>query len=283
MLDGKAQHLDRSARGGLRGAAARFAALLAPKKELFPLLYGGLGLGSASLIVMAWCVLSYGGIIGPDFLPTPSAVWLALLKSIANGSLFRNVRASGSVVLIGFVLAALVAVPLGIVMGSIRVVAAIVEPVTNFVRYLPVTALIPLMILWIGIGVEQKIAIIFFGVVFNLTIMVADVSARVETSLLEAGYTLGTTHSQGILRILFPACMPGVMDALRVNMGVAWTYVVVAELVSSSQGLGFMILNAMRGLFTEVIFLGIVAIGIMGLISDQVLKLAKRLLFSWAE
>ena len=112
--------------------------------------------------------------------------------------------------------------------------------------------------------------------------MVADVSARVERSLLEAGYTLGANDRQAILKILFPACMPGIMDALRVNMGVAWTYVVVAELVSSSQGLGFMILNAMRGLFTDVIFMGIVVIGLLGLMSDQLVKLAKRFFLPWA-
>lgn len=256
--------------------------LTEPKRPIPRALYLSLSLASAGALIALWCVLSYGGVVSADFLPTPTAVFRALAESIEDASLWANTWASASVVLTGFVLAAVIAVPVGILMGSFQVVAAIVEPVTNFIRYLPVSALIPLLILWIGIGVEQKVAVIFFGVVFNLTIMVSDVSARVHISMLEAGYTLGASRRQVVTRILFPACMPGVMDALRVNMGVAWTYVVVAELVSSSQGLGFMILNAMRGLFTDVIFLGIVTIGLLGLASDQAIKLLKHILFPWA-
>lgn len=254
----------------------------APKKEIDPKLYTVLGFLGTTTLALAWCVLSYGGIIGADFLPTPDAVGAAFLTAVMDGSLFKNVWASASVVLGGFMLAALVAVPLGVLSGSVRAVQAIIEPLTNFIRYLPVTAMIPLLILWVGIGTGQKVCVIFLGTVFNLAVMVSDVSARVERSLLEAGYTLGTNNRQAIFKILFPACMPGIMDALRVNMGVAWTYVVVAELVSSSQGLGFLILNAMRGLFTDVIFMGIVVIGLLGLLSDQMLKLAKRLILPWA-
>ena len=259
----------------------KHSSVFALKKEIDPGLYRGLGIFGVAVIGLAWCILSYGRIIGPDFLPTPTAVAGAFLKVSANGSLIKNVWASASVVLAGFVLAAVVAVPLGVLAGSVRVVEAIVEPVTNFVRYLPVTALIPLLILWVGIGTAQKISVIFLGTVFNLTVMVADVSARVERSLLEAGFTLGANNKQALLKILFPACLPGIMDALRVNMGVAWTYIVVAELVASSHGLGFMILNAMRGLFTDVIFMGIVVIGLLGLIFDQLLKLAKRFFLPW--
>lgn len=256
--------------------------IFAPKKEIDRLVYTGLGILGTATIIVIWCVLSYGGMIGPNFLPTPTAVGAAFLKAVSDGSLIKNVWASASVVLGGFLLAAIIAVPLGVLAGSVRAVQAVVEPLTNFVRYLPVTAMIPILILWIGIGSAQKVSVIFLGTVFNLTVMVADVSARVERSLLEAGYTLGANDRQAIFKILFPACMPGIMDALRVNMGVAWTYVVVAELVSSSQGLGFMILNAMRGLFTDVIFMGIVVIGLLGLISDQLLKLAKRFFLPWA-
>lgn len=258
------------------------ASSFTPKKEIDPALYTGLGFMGAAAIALIWCVLSYGRIISPDFLPTPTAVLSAFIKASGDGSLLKNVWASASVVLGGFVLAALVAIPLGVLAGSVRIVQAVVEPLTNFVRYLPVTAMVPILILWIGIGTAQKVSVIFLGTVFNLTVMIADVSARVERSLLEAGYTLGTNNRQAIFKILFPACLPGIMDALRVNMGVAWTYVVVAELVSSSQGLGFLILNAMRGLFTDVIFMGIVVIGLLGLVSDQLLKLVKRLLLPWA-
>lgn len=256
--------------------------LIAPKKPIPRKIYLTFSFLSAAALALLWCGLSYGGVVSQDFLPTPTSVFQALLKHINNGKLFEHIWASASVVYSGFLLAIIVAIPVGVLMGSFQVVAAFVEPITNFIRYLPVSAMIPLLILWVGIGIEQKISVIFLGVVFNMTIMISDVSARISNSMLEAGFTMGANRRQVVGRILFPACLPGVMDALRVNMGVAWTYVVVAELVSSSRGLGFMILNAMRGLFTDVIFLGIVVIGLLGLISDQALKYAKRTLLPWA-
>ncbi len=256
--------------------------LFTPKQGIPGGIYVAVGLVSAATGILVWCVLSYGGLVESYFLPTPTQVARAFVEMAGDGSLWRHVWASTSVVLTGFVLAGCIAVPLGILMGSFSIVAAAVEPVTNFIRYLPVSALVPLLILWVGIGLEQKVAVIFLGVVFNLTIMVADVSAGVSKALLEVGYTLGATRRQVVWKILAPATLPGVMDALRVNMGVAWTYVVVAELVAASEGLGFMILNAMRGLFTEVIFLGIVVIGLLGLITDQGLKWLRRGLLPWA-
>ena len=167
-------------------------------------------------------------------------------------------------ILSGFLLASVLAVPLGILMGSFKVVEAFIEPITGFMRYLPVSAMIPLLILWIGIGIEQKIAVIFIGTFFQQLILIADVSARVSKDLIDVSYTLGASRRQVVTRVLFPACLPGVMDNLRVTMGWAWTYLVVAELVAANSGLGYMILNAMRGLFTDVIILGIVVIGILG-------------------
>ena len=182
----------------------------------------------------------------------------------------------------GFLLASVLAVPLGILMGSFKVVEALIEPITGFMRYLPVSAMIPLLILWIGIGIEQKIAVIFLGTFFQQLVLIADVSARVSKDLIDVSYTLGATRRQVVTRVLFPACLPGVMDNLRVTMGWAWTYLVIAELVAANSGLGYMILNAMRGLFTDVIILGIVVIGILGLITDQLFKLLRRWLLPWS-
>jgi NitT/TauT family transport system permease protein len=167
-------------------------------------------------------------------------------------------------------------------MGSFRVVAAFLEPITGFMRYLPVSAMIPLLILWVGIGIAEKITVIFLGTFFQQLILVADVSARVSKDLIDCSYTLGASRRQVVTRVLFPACMPGVMDTLRVTMGWAWTYLVVAELVAANSGLGYMILNAMRGLFTDVILLGILTIGVLGLITDMIFKLLRRWLVPWS-
>ncbi len=178
-----------------------------------------------------------------------------------DGSLLRNTWASLLVINVGFLLSSLVAVPLGILMGSFRVVAAALEPIVNFTRYLPVTSMIPLLILWIGIGFQEKVAVIFIGTFFQQIVMVSDVSARVPSELFNASYTLGASKWQVVTRVLLPATMPGVMDTLRVTMGWAWTYLVVAELVASSSGLGYMSMQAMRGLHADYIFVGILVIG----------------------
>src|SRR3546814_9566325 len=146
-------------------------------------------------------------------------------------------------------------------MGSFRIIQAAIEPLVNFIRYLPVTSMIPLLILWVGIGLEQKVAVIFIGTFFQQIVLIADVSARVPRDLVNVSYTLGATRRQVVTQVLIPATMPGVMDTLRVTMGWAWTYLVVAELVAANSGLGYLSLQAMRGLRVDVIFLAIFVLG----------------------
>jgi NitT/TauT family transport system permease protein len=150
------------------------------------------------------------------------------------------------------------------------------------VRYLPVSALIPLLILYIGLGVEEKIAVIFIGTFFQLILLVADVAAHVSKDLLDSAYTLGASRLRVITTVLIPATLPGVMDNLRITIGWAWTYLVVAELVAADKGLGIMILESERGLRTDKIFVGLVTIGILGFISDFVFKLLHRRLLPWS-
>lgn len=254
----------------------------APKVDIPRPLYVSLGIASVAVVLGLWCLLTYGGFTPPDFLAPPHLVAEAAWKRIGNGSLLENTEASLTVILLGFLFASILSVPLGILMGSFKVVEAIVEPITGFMRYIPVSALIPLLILWIGIGVEQKIMVIFLGTFFQQLILISDVSARVSKDLIDCSYTLGATRQQVIWRVLLPACMPGVMDNLRVTMGWSWTYLVVAELVAANSGLGYMILNAMRGLFTDVILLGVFTIGILGLITDMIFKFARRRLLPWS-
>lgn len=256
--------------------------LFSPKVAIPGAAYAGLSIASISTVLGIWCLLTYGGFTPPDFLATPGQVVAAGIRRIANLSLFEHIGSSLTVILSGFVLASVLAVPIGILMGSFRAVQAIFEPITGFMRYIPVSALIPLLILWIGIGIEQKIMVIFLGTFFQQLILISDVSSRVSKDLIDCAYTLGARRSEVVMRILLPACMPGVMDNLRVTMGWAWTYLVVAELVAADSGLGYMILNAMRGLFTDVILLGVFTIGILGLITDFIFKWLRQRLLPWS-
>jgi NitT/TauT family transport system permease protein len=201
---------------------------------------------------------------------------------VQSGELAQNAEASVYRVVVGWAIAALLGIPIGILMGSLKFFEALFEPEVNFVRYLPVSALIPLLILYIGLGEEEKIAVIFIGTFFQLVLLVADVTSHVAKDLLDSAYTLGASRFRVLTLVLVPATLPGVMDNLRITLGWAWTYLIVAELISAEHGLGIMILESQRGLRTDRIFVGLVTIGLLGFISDYVFKWLHRRLLPWS-
>lgn len=257
-------------------------AYVTPKKDIPRRAYLTVSISVGVLLIVGWCVLAYGGLVRSDFLPTPGAVLRAAIDGIKDGSLLTNTTVSVTEIMGGFLIASALSVPIGILMGSFKIIEAAIEPVTNFVRYLPVSAMIPLLILWVGIDMDEKITVIFIGTFFQQLILIADVSRAVSKDLLDVSYTLGATRRTVVWRVLVPATMPGVMDTLRITLGWAWTYLVVAELVAANQGLGYYILNSMRGLYTNQIFLGIMVIGLLGLITDQVFKALRNWMLPWA-
>ncbi len=258
------------------------AGWLTPKEPIPTAVYLTASALTVSLLLGGWAALSYGGFVRPEFLPTPHQVVLAAVELTSDGTLWTHIRASCFVIFTGFLVASALAVPLGILMGSFALVEALIEPVVDFVRYLPVSAMIPLLILWVGIDYEARVAVIFIGTFFQQMILIADVSAHVSRDLLDVSYTLGAGRGQVVSRVLIPATLPGVMDTLRITMGWAWTYLVVAELLAANRGLGYMILNSMRGLFTDRIFVGIMVIGLLGLLTDQGFKYLHRWLLPWS-
>ncbi|MCC7452457.1 MAG: ABC transporter permease [Anaerolineae bacterium] len=237
---------------------------------------------SVVVIFAAWSVVTYGGMVKALFLPSPTAVFNAASRMIQSGELFDNAQASIIVVIIGWALAALLAIPLGIMMGSFKIVEAILEPIVDFVRYLPVSALIPLLILYIGIDIKEKVAVIFIGTFFQLILLVADVATHIAKDLLDSAYTLGASRWRVLTMVLVPATLPGVMDALRITLGWAWTYLIVAELVAAEKGLGIMIMESQRGLRTDKIFVGLITIGLLGFSCDFVFKWLHRKLLPWS-
>jgi NitT/TauT family transport system permease protein len=236
-----------------------------------------------ALLIGLWAVLSYGAVVPAMFLPTPGAVFEAAVRLSRDGTLGTHIWASVEVVMVGFLISSLVAVPVGLLMGSFRVVQAFLEPLVNFIRYLPVTSFVPLFILWIGIGLEQRVSIIIFGVFFQQLVMIADVSKGISKDLINASYTLGSSRADAVLHVIAPASVPGVLDTLRVTIGWAWTYLVVAELVAASSGLGYLSLKAMRGFQVDVIFLAIAVIGLLGLITDQLFRFLRLKVAAWAQ
>ena len=232
------------------------------------------------LPLLGWMALAGSGWVDPVFLPGPGAVLTRLATWWADG-LLEDIGISTLRVLGGWALSALVALPLGLLIGSFRTLQALLEPLTDFIRYMPAVAFVPLVMVWIGIDEGAKVAVIFIGTFFQMVLMVAEDIRRVPQAQVEAAQTMGASRREVVERVLVPSAKPALLDTLRVTMGWAWTYLVVAELVAASSGLGFAILKAQRFLQTDKIFAGIVLIGLIGLVIDQGLRWAHRRAFPY--
>ncbi|GAX89849.1 ABC transporter permease [Effusibacillus lacus] len=249
------------------------------KKEWY--VSGVIGIFMAFMVV--WSLLSYSQAVDRTFLPTPDHVFQTFIKQVQTEEFWKHVGISVYRVGMGFLLACAIGIPLGILAGAFRFAEAVIVPATEFIRYMPATAFIPLIMVWAGIGETAKIMVIFIGSFFQLVLMVADNTRAVSNDLLQSSYTLGATEFQVVTRVLLPALMPDLMNTLRLIMGWAWTYLVVAELVAANSGLGFSIMKAQRFLNTDVIFVGIFVIGFLGLLTDRMFALANNRLFPWTE
>jgi len=216
----------------------------------------------------------------PHLAPLPVASFMELAGKRLTGWL--NWQRKRHLVHDSGVLAAIVAVPLGVAMGAYKPIEAFFEPFVSFARYLPASAFIPLLILWAGIGEAQKLAVIFIGSFFQLVLMVAVSVGNTRRDLVEAAYTLGANASGIVRRVLLPSAAPQIAETLRLVLGWAWTYVIVAELIGASQGIGHMITDSQALLATDQIIFGIITIGVIGLVSDLAFKRANRSMFRWA-
>ncbi|MCK9171205.1 MAG: ABC transporter permease [Treponema sp.] len=235
------------------------------------------------LILVIWLLLCKSGKIKPIFLPHPVKVVRDIIQGAADGSLWMNIGYSVFRITMGFLISVAIGVPLGILAGSFKPLEAVISPVCEFVRYMPVPAFVPLVMVWCGIGEWAKIIIVFLGCFFQLVLMIADDTRSVPDDLLASSYTLGTRRWTTITKVLIPAAAPRMMLTLRMMIGWGWTYLTVAELVASSSGLGYSILKAERFLHTESIFSGILVIGTLGLITDRLFAFAIKRLFPWEE
>ncbi|UJF32250.1 ABC transporter permease [Paenibacillus hexagrammi] len=235
------------------------------------------------LFIILWSVLSYGELVNRTFLPAPGQVIKQFFIQVQTAVFWHHVGISMYRVGMGFLLACMLGIPLGILAGTFRFAESLIVPAAEFIRYMPATAFIPLIMVWAGIGEGAKILVIFIGCFFQLLLMVADNTRAVSNDLLQTSYTLGAGRWQAIEKVLIPALLPDLMNTMRLIIGWAWTYLVVAELVAASSGLGFSIMKAQRFLNTDIIFVGIIAIGILGLLTDRTFAYCHRRFFPWLE
>jgi NitT/TauT family transport system permease protein len=237
---------------------------------------------SIALPLLLWWLVTTFGNIDPKFLPSPAKVIEAFIRLWRSGELLKDTVASLWRVGVGFFLAAIFAIPIGVLMGSFASIRALLEPLFGLMRYMPAPAFIPLLILYMGIGEEPKIALIFIGVFFFNALMVMDTVKFVPKELIEATYMLGGNRSQTLFRVVFPHVLPGILDACRINLAAAWQLVIVSELIASTEGLGRRISVAGRFLRTDEIFVGLIVIGAIGLTLDLIFQYCLRVSCRWA-
>lgn len=253
-------------------------------RQSFPRWLSLLLVGLALIVpLLLWMAISSLKLVPPMFLPTPAAVIDAGIKMFTEENLIVDVLVSSTRVLAGFVVAGIIGVPMGLAMGTFYSFDSLFAPIVGTVRYMPVTAFVPLIVIWLGLGEPSKILIIMLGVVLYNAIMVADAVKFIPNEMINVAYTLGATRRDVVFKVIIPATFPCVLDTLRVNISGAWNFLVIAELVASQNGLGFKIIQAQRFLQTEKVLFCIALIGAIGLVIDYGLKWISQRLTPWAD
>jgi len=232
-------------------------------------------------LLILWEALPRLGVMDPILLPPFSRVTGRLIELLLSGSLLRHAGASVARVLLGYSLSLVVALPLGFYLGLDERAEPFSRLTVQLLRPLAPPAWIPMAILWFGIGNAPAIFIIFIGTV--LTVLVGTIGAvrGVDKRLVQAALTLGADRFRAVLEVVLPAALPELFTLLRLGMGLAWMCVVAAEMVAVSQGLGYLILEARNTFSTATILAGMLAIGLLGLGFDGILRQAQGRLLRW--
>lgn len=234
-----------------------------------------------ALVLAAWSLATYTKEIDRFFLPPPAAVLEAARDMLLTAAFWRDLEISCFRIMSGFLLAAIAAVPIGVLMGRSRLAFLMISPFVSFVRYVPMPAVIPLMILWFGSGEFGKTAIIALGVFFQAVLMIADNVAHVPKEYLDIAKSVHATKWQSLTHFVLPSAQPAIWDSLRINFGLAWATLIFAEILGATSGLGYAIVRAQRFLLVEQVYVIIIVIGILGILIDVAMIKIYARLYPW--
>lgn len=230
-------------------------------------------------ILIAWQFCSAAKLIDPVSFPKVSLIFAAWFKGLAGGGLFAELLPSLGRIGAGFALAVVVAVPLGLLMGSIAFVYRLLEPITEFVRPIPTSAYIPVAILLLGIGNEMKIFVVFLACLFPILLNTYGGVRGVDPVLVDTGRTFGISRVKALRQIIFPATLPNILTGMRISLGIALIVSIVAEMITGNSGIGYYILDMQRTFRVPEMFAGIFTLGVLGfLINFGFLQIEHRLL-----
>lgn len=233
------------------------------------------------ILGISWYLATALGAVKPMFLPAPGQVIHRLWQLAENGTLWSDLSISLYRIMLAFLVSSAMSILFGVLAGCYGFWKGAIEPLVDFVRYMPVVAFVPLSIVWTGTGDFQKFLIIWIGTFFQQVLMVMDAVKRVPNEYVGLGRTLGMSDSRILWKIVLPSAMPSIWDALRVSLGWAWTWLVLAELIGSTAGLGYRITVSQRYFQTDTIIGYILLLGLLGLITDQLMRAAEKILFRY--
>ncbi|MFO1027710.1 MAG: aliphatic sulfonate ABC transporter permease SsuC [Acetobacteraceae bacterium] len=233
------------------------------------------------LILLLWQVAAQTGLLRENVMPAPTAVAAALWKVAANGELWRDIRVSAWRAFTGFAIGG----GLGFVFGMANGLSGLSEKLTDstlqMVRNIPHLALIPLVILWFGIGEQAKLFLVALGVFFPMYINTLHGVRSVDRQLLEMARAYGMSNQAIFWRVVFPGALPSIFVGLRYGLGIMWLTLIVAETISATSGIGFMAMNAREFMMTDVVVVSILIYAALGKLADTVARLLERTCLSW--
>lgn len=213
------------------------------------------------------------------FLPGVDEVVGKIIYLLINKDFISDIGVSLYRIYLSFFVACLVAVPLGLIMGCFVKVRALVNPTVGGLRYLPAASFVPLLLVYLGPTDTAKMALLFLGCVFFLIALILDNVLAVPKEFVESAQTMGANRRHIVLRVALPAAAPQILDSMRNMIAVSWTYLVIAEIVAATDGIGAVMMRGAKFLHIDIIMAGILTIGVLGVLTDILFRNASRFLF----
>jgi sulfonate transport system permease protein len=226
-------------------------------------------------LLAAWHLIASAGLYSPAQLPPPAEVVSALAELVRRGELWHHLAISTQRVLIGFAAGSALGLTLGGLVGLSRTVSAALSPTVQAIRAVPSLAWVPLLLLWLGIGETPKIVLVAIGAFFPVYTTVSAALAHIDPHLIEVGRAYGRRGLPLLGTVLFPAATPAILSGLRLGLAQGWLFLVAAELIASSMGLGFLLIDSQNTGRTDVMLLAIILLALLGKLSDTVLGLGE--------
>lgn len=240
---------------------------------------------SVLVVLAAWHVAGELRLVEPLILPAPGEVLATLGDLLVDGyrqvALWEHVAVSVGRALFAFFVATLTGIPIGLLMGMSSTFNAVLDPFVQFLRPLPKLALIPLVIVWFGIGELSKFLLIYLSTFLTVVVAAASAVSSVSEARVRASLSLGVNRRQLFLHVILPSALPELFTGVRLGIGIGWTTLIAAEMIAASSGLGWMVINASSYLRTDVVMLGIFLLGITGYLLDFALVTSQRLTIHW--